>query len=283
VCNWKREAIECRLRASFFEPGGVLFRECDNDQLVCRKGAKRVLDRFDRVGVTDPGLNIVGRCRLGKLVGPLGCVSARIVLGVCQPVQPRDGGGRRDDEHLRILTRVRTNGRAQIGRGDGGRGDDQEAARHGLTLSGSSTDVAAPRTCRPAEDQAARKESIYSREASFVSAVTEELGRLSSFEERHRRLLARLTLVVAATAVIDVCAAAAIYFLERHAHGTEVQSVGQAFLLHDRAAADGFLPIEESITPAGRALDVVLELWAVIVVAGAAGAIAAFFQNADSQ
>ena len=31
------------------------------------------------------------------------------------------------------------------------------------------------------------------------------------------------------------------------------------------------------------ALDIALELWAVIVVAGAAGAVAAFFQNADSQ
>jgi hypothetical protein len=34
---------------------------------------------------------------------------------------------------------------------------------------------------------------------------------------------------------------------------------------------------------AGRALDIALELWAVIVVAEAAGAAAAFFQNADSQ
>jgi hypothetical protein len=62
-----------------------------------------------------------------------------------------------------------------------------------------------------------------------VGAVSEELGRLFSFEERHRRLLARLTLVVAATGVIDACGTAMIYFLERHAHGTEVQSVGQAF------------------------------------------------------
>jgi hypothetical protein len=29
-------------------------------------------------------------------------------------------------------------------------------------------------------------------------------------------------------------------------------------------------------------IDIVLELWAVLVVAGSAGAIAAFFQNADA-
>jgi hypothetical protein len=98
-----------------------------------------------------------------------------------------------------------------------------------------------------------------------VGAVSEELRRLSSFEERHRRLLARLTLVVAATAVIDVCAAAAIYFLERHAHGTEVQSVGQAFFFTTVQLLTVSSQLKNPITPAARALDVLLELWAVIV------------------
>jgi hypothetical protein len=85
------------------------------------------------------------------------------------------------------------------------------------------------------------------REASFVGAVSEELRRLSSVEERHRRLLARLTLVVAATAVIDVCAAAAIYFLERHA------SVGQAFFFTTVQLLTVSSQLKNPITPAGRA------------------------------
>jgi hypothetical protein len=116
-----------------------------------------------------------------------------------------------------------------------------------------------------------------------VGAVGEELRRLFSFEERHRRLLARLTLVVAATGVIDACGTALIYFLERHAHGTEVRSVGQAFFFTTVQLLTVSSQIKNPITPAGRALDIALELWAVIVVAGAAGAVAAFFQNADSQ
>jgi hypothetical protein len=116
-----------------------------------------------------------------------------------------------------------------------------------------------------------------------VGAVSEELRRLFSFEERHRRLLARLTLVVAATGVVDVCGTAVIYFLERHAHGTEVRSVGQAFFFTTVQLLTVSSQIKNPITPAGRALDISLELWAVIVVAGAAGAVAAFFQNADSQ
>jgi hypothetical protein len=36
------------------------------------------------------------------------------------------------------------------------------------------------------------------------------------------------------------------------------------------------------LTPVGRIVDLVLEAWAVLVVAGSAGAIASFFQSADS-
>ncbi len=114
VCDWEGEAIEGGFRASFFKPGGVLVRECDDDEFIRREGAKRVLDRFHRVGITDPRFNVVGWCGLRKLVGPLGCVSAGVVLGVCQPVESGDAGGWRDDE---------------------------EPTRHGFSLSGSSTDA----------------------------------------------------------------------------------------------------------------------------------------------
>jgi len=39
--------------------------------------------------------------------------------------------------------------------------------------------------------------------------------------------------------------------------------------------------LRNPVTAAGRVVDVVLEVWAVIVVAGSAGAMAAFFQVAD--
>ena len=115
-----------------------------------------------------------------------------------------------------------------------------------------------------------------------MSALGEELRRLFSFEERHRRLLARLTLVAFATALVDALGTVGSYFLERHAHGTEVKSLGQAFFFTTVQLLTVSSQIKNPLTPAGRALDVVLELWAVIVVAGSAGAIAAFFQNADS-
>jgi trehalose utilization protein len=64
VCDWKGEAIEGGLRASSFKPGGVLVWECDKDDVVRRERAKRVLDRFHRVGV---GIAWRSRGLLGRL------------------------------------------------------------------------------------------------------------------------------------------------------------------------------------------------------------------------
>jgi hypothetical protein len=115
-----------------------------------------------------------------------------------------------------------------------------------------------------------------------VSAIGEELGRLVRYEERHRRLLARLGLVVAATVVIDAVGTIAIYFLERYAKGTEVESVGDAVFFTTAQLLTVSSQIKNPLTAGGRVVDVVLELWAVIVVAGSAGAIAAFFQKGDA-
>ncbi len=142
MCDWKGEAIKGRLRASLLEPGGVLLRECDDDQFIRREGAKRVLDRLHRVGITDPRLNVIGRCRLRKLVGPPGCLGTRVVLGVRQPVKPRDVGCWRNNKQLCILARVRTHRRAKSSRRDRGGGDHEQATRHRFSLSGSSTDRA---------------------------------------------------------------------------------------------------------------------------------------------
>jgi drug/metabolite transporter (DMT)-like permease len=112
--------------------------------------------------------------------------------------------------------------------------------------------------------------------------IREELGRILSWEERHRRLVSRLLLVVAATAVLDVLGTAAIFLLERHAHGTEVKTVGQALFFTTVQLLTVSSQIKNPVTPWGRAVDVVLEVWAVLVVAGSAGAIASFFQATDS-
>ena len=111
--------------------------------------------------------------------------------------------------------------------------------------------------------------------------LSEEIRRLSDWEERHRRLLARLMLVLVTTVLIDAIGSVAIYFLERHAHGTEIRSFGDALFFTTVQLLTVSSQIRNPFTPWGRVVDVFLEVWAVIVVAGSAGAIAAFFQKAD--
>jgi hypothetical protein len=115
-----------------------------------------------------------------------------------------------------------------------------------------------------------------------MNALREEVGRLSSYGEHHRRLAARLTLIVIATAVVDLLAAIAMYLLERHTRGTELRTFGQAVFFTTVQLLTVSSQIKNPLTPTGRLIDVALELWAVVVVAGSAGAVATFFQSCDS-
>ena len=114
-----------------------------------------------------------------------------------------------------------------------------------------------------------------------MGSISEEIRRLRTFEERHRRLLARLGLVLLATAFVDAVGAVAIYFFERRASGTEVHSFGDALFFCTVQLLTVSSQIRNPLTAAGRVVDIGLEIWAVIVVAGSAGAIASFFQSGD--
>ena len=108
-----------------------------------------------------------------------------------------------------------------------------------------------------------------------------ELTRLVTWGERHRRLFSRLFLVLALTAVVDVVGTVAEYFLERGATGSEIHSLGDALFCTTVQLLTVSSQIKNPLTAGGRIVDVLLELWAVIVVAGSAGAIASFFQDSD--
>ncbi len=116
-----------------------------------------------------------------------------------------------------------------------------------------------------------------------MSTIREELDGLFSWEAHHRRLLARLAIVVLLTLVVDACGTVAIYFAERHAHSTEITSFGDALFFTTVQLLTVSSQLQNPFTAAGRAIDVVLELWAVIVVTGSAGALASFFQDATSR
>jgi voltage-gated potassium channel len=112
-----------------------------------------------------------------------------------------------------------------------------------------------------------------------VGAIRDELRQLMRWEERHRRLLSRLALVLLATLVLDLVAAGLIFGLERHARGSEVRTFWDAFFFATVQLLTVSSQIRNPVTTGGRIVDVALEVWAVIVVAGSAGAVASFFQD----
>ena len=114
-----------------------------------------------------------------------------------------------------------------------------------------------------------------------MAIVRDELGRLWTWRERHRRLVGRLLVVLLATLVVDVVGTALIYVLERHAKGGDIHSLFDAAFFTTVQLLTVSSQIRNPLTTAGRVVDVFLEVWAVIVVAGSAGAIATFFQSSD--
>ena len=115
-----------------------------------------------------------------------------------------------------------------------------------------------------------------------MDAIREEVGRLCTIEERHRRLASRLTLLLLATVVVDLAGGLAMYLLEGSASGTQTPTFGQALFFTTAQVLTVSSSLANPVTPLGRVVDLLLELWGVVAVAGTAGAIASFFLTGDS-
>jgi hypothetical protein len=111
--------------------------------------------------------------------------------------------------------------------------------------------------------------------------LREEVRHLRGWQDHHRRLIGRLLLILIATVVLDAAGTFLVYLAERHARGTEITTLGDAFFFTTVQLLTVSSQLRNPLTTFGRIIDVVLELWAVLVVAGSAGAFAAFLQDAD--
>jgi hypothetical protein len=112
--------------------------------------------------------------------------------------------------------------------------------------------------------------------------IREELRRLTTWGERHRRLLARLAIAVGLTLLIDLVGAVFVWQFERNAKGTEVHTYGQALFFSTVQVLTVSSSVKNPLTTAGRIVDVVLEAWAVFVITAVGGSFASFFQAGDS-
>jgi hypothetical protein len=117
----------------------------------------------------------------------------------------------------------------------------------------------------------------------MATMLREELKRIGTWEERHKRLFSRLLLVVILTLVVDAIGTVFVYAFERNVKGSEIHTLFDAFFFATVQLMTVSSQIKNPLTVAGRVVDIFLEIWAVVVVAGSAGAIASFFQTGDSK
>jgi hypothetical protein len=94
----------------------------------------------------------------------------------------------------------------------------------------------------------------------------------------HRLLRSRLMFLLVATLVLDAVATVAMYVLEHDARGSGFHSLGGALFWVSAQLTTISSQMPNPVTTAGRALDIVLEVWAISVVATLAASLAAFFR-----
>ena len=112
--------------------------------------------------------------------------------------------------------------------------------------------------------------------------LREEISRLFTFGERHRRLGARLVLALLATGVVFIAGTLLVWAVETGKKGGQIHGLGDAafFTAVQLLTVSSSLP--NPVTVAGKIIDVALEAWAVFVVTAVAGSFASFFRSGDS-
>jgi hypothetical protein len=95
----------------------------------------------------------------------------------------------------------------------------------------------------------------------------------------HRRLRDHLVTIIVVTGGADVLCAIAGFLLERHAQQTEIKTFGSAVFWTTTQLLTVSSQIKNPITVGGRILDVLMEIYAITVIAGLAGAIGGFLQK----
>jgi hypothetical protein len=95
----------------------------------------------------------------------------------------------------------------------------------------------------------------------------------------HGDLRNRLVLIVAATIVVDLLGTLIIFMFERHAHGTQIETLGDSIFWTTTQLLTVSSQLPNPISTGGRITDVFLQAYAISVVATLAGSFSAFFHH----
>jgi hypothetical protein len=94
----------------------------------------------------------------------------------------------------------------------------------------------------------------------------------------HRLLRSRLMFLLLATLALDALATVAMYTLEHGKPGSGFHDWGGALFWVSAQLTTVSSPLPNPVTGWGKALDIVLEVWAITVAATLAASLAAFFR-----
>jgi hypothetical protein len=111
--------------------------------------------------------------------------------------------------------------------------------------------------------------------------VREELARLFTWEDRHRRLAARLIIALVLTLLVLAAGSVVIWAFESGKKGGEIHGFGDAVFFTAVQLLTVSSSLTNPLTAVGKVVDVALEAWGIFVVSAVAGSFASFFSSGD--
>jgi hypothetical protein len=109
----------------------------------------------------------------------------------------------------------------------------------------------------------------------------EELRRLITWSERHRRLLARVIIALCLSVVVDLVCSTLMWSYESGLQGSSIRGFGDAVFFSTTQIVTVSSSYKNPVTNPGQIVDVVIEVWGIFVVTAIAGSFASFFMSGD--
>jgi hypothetical protein len=99
----------------------------------------------------------------------------------------------------------------------------------------------------------------------------------------HQHLRERIVAIVMATIALDAIASVLAFYAERHEGGTGITNLGDAAFWATTQLLTVSSQLPNPLSTEGRVIDVVLQIWAISVVAALAGSFGSFFQRRSAE
>jgi TctA family transporter len=98
----------------------------------------------------------------------------------------------------------------------------------------------------------------------------------------HLRLRSRVATTLLATIIVDLIGTGLMYSLEHDKQGSEIDSLFEGFFWVTTQLLTVSSQMKNPVTTGGRIVDIFLEIWAISIVAAAAGSFSAFLREKES-